>query len=253
MTNNREQKMSHSIQIILSSSLSLFFLLRTAHSLPDPSHSDWGALSLTGLFIPSSTRLLTALPLWPRSAFSLSLCLALLSLWFSLSLSNPLNFSQSPLYASHYSCPPPSRCLAYFCPSLVSPVSVSLSCLTAQNQQPVKSTSCVNTTLTTPTKAAFSFELDEQIWHKQRTPCNPFTLPLLMYLAPSANHNALTWAWVSPQSKTNTYWILAHTNAFISYFLSVILLSGPCINFDRHFKWGNHLHVSNSTIFSLFI
>lgn len=94
----------------------------------DPSHSDWAPLSLTGLFIPSSTRLLTALPLWPRSAVSPSAYLSYPSDSLAHYL-NPLNFSQSPLYAfslilrlSRLIFPP---CPFYF-PSL------SLSCLKAQ-------------------------------------------------------------------------------------------------------------------------
>lgn len=207
------------------------FLAGATHSLPAPSHSERGASSS-----------LPPLVCWPLCladldlAFSpsLSLTLPLLSLWFSLSLSlsNPLNFSQSPLYASHYSSrPPPMSCLLFR--PLVLSVSRPLT-PHGSDRQPVKSGSYVN--MTEPnanaSKTAFSFELDKQMWHTHtpRAPCNPFTLPLLMHPAPSANHNALTWARVSPQRKNK------HAPNTCVHKCFHLTLTGrmPCINFNHH-------------------
>lgn len=123
---NKVKERSHNILIISVIFFPSFFLVRIAYSRLNLSHSEQEALSLTGLFIPSNTLVLIAFSdldphILPLSHSALSLSYAS----DSLSLSNPLNFSQFPLYASLFL--PSSRCLAYFS------VSLSPSCLTAQS------------------------------------------------------------------------------------------------------------------------
>lgn len=125
----------------------------------------------------------------------------------------------------------------------------------SSKQQPVKSEPYMNMTElnTNNGETAFSFELDEQIWHEPRTPCNPFTLPRLMHLSPSANHNALTWR---PQrlfiKGKNKYWTLMYTNAYIYYtVLPAVVLNMLCINFNH--LWHSISYLRMCSIHHFFI
>lgn len=105
MTVNKIEKSSHNILIILSSFF-LFFLVRIAYFLPNLSHSEQEALSLTGLFIPSSTCVLIAfsdldLHIFPLShSASLSLMPLIHSHYLTLLTSH--NFLFMPLIISAF-------------------------------------------------------------------------------------------------------------------------------------------------------
>lgn len=133
---------------------------------------------------------------------SLPLPPSLLSLWFSRSLSNPLNFSQFPLYASRYFSLPPwmsrllSRPLAFF-RSLMP---------RSSDRQPVKSGPCVNMTELNANAGEKQANLTQTEDSLQPLPL----LPLLMHPAPSAKPQCTDARASAKQEKTHTL------NAFIT-------------------------------------
>lgn len=145
----------------------------------------------------SSSRSLTVLLFWPRSAFPLlsrSLCSPLLFLWFALSLSKP---SQLPTISSLGLFIRSHNVSSFFFSSLRSLYFPSFVTFVAPGmaQWPVKSRSHKNMIdLNVNARGtAFCFELGRRIWHEGNTPCIPSTLLSLMHLKHSVNHNALMW------------------------------------------------------------